>query len=168
MGEHEIADCVRALDGEVVAVEVGERPGVFGRDEGAGFLVCPELLSLVLEHDSRETWKRQTYDILIILMQVYTRLLTRLPLLWYRAIDVRLMYNLRYQLCLLVDHVRARRGDLGAVDGICGAGDEEEGDECAEGVEEEADDDQVDDQEDDRAAAHGEKVAGYIRGRLEK
>lgn len=46
VGEDEVADGIGALDGEVVAVEVGEGPGVFGCYEVAGFCVGPELLSV--------------------------------------------------------------------------------------------------------------------------
>jgi len=44
VGEDEVTNGVGALDGEVVAVEVGEGPGVFGCYEVAGFCVGPELL----------------------------------------------------------------------------------------------------------------------------
>ena len=40
-GEHEVSDCVGALDGEAVAVEGGEEPGVFCADEFAGEVVGP-------------------------------------------------------------------------------------------------------------------------------
>jgi hypothetical protein len=42
-GEHEVPDCIGALDGEAVAVEGGEEPGVFCTDEFAGEVVGPEL-----------------------------------------------------------------------------------------------------------------------------
>ena len=41
--EHEVANGVCALDREAVAVEGGEKPGVFCTDELAGFIVRPEL-----------------------------------------------------------------------------------------------------------------------------
>lgn len=43
VGEHEVANGVRALDGLGVGVEGREEPGVFGCNEGAGFGVRPEL-----------------------------------------------------------------------------------------------------------------------------
>ena len=47
IGEDEVADGVGALDVVFVAVEGGEEPGVFFRDEGAGFGVGPEDIFVV-------------------------------------------------------------------------------------------------------------------------
>lgn len=44
-GEHEVPDGVSALDGEAVAIEGGEEPGVLCADELAGEVVGPELFS---------------------------------------------------------------------------------------------------------------------------
>lgn len=47
------------------------------------------------------------------------------------------------------------------MDGICGAALEKQGDQRAEGIQQKADDDQVDHQEDDGSAAHD---CGCLRG----
>lgn len=66
VGEDEVADGVCALDGEVVAVEVVECPGVFGGYEVSRFFVCPELFdlvsqrSLVLCHIQLPNMKRES------------------------------------------------------------------------------------------------------------
>lgn len=54
------------------------------------------------------------------------------------------------------------------MDGICGAGLEEQGDQRAEGVEQEADDDKIYHQEDDRSAAHGWGCLGEVVKRFVK
>jgi hypothetical protein len=87
-------------------------------------------------------------------MQVQTTLLPSLPLRRNTRIDIRLVYDLWNQLRPVIDEIRAWRWDLRAVDGIAGAVFEEQGDEVAEGVEQEADYDEVDNEEDDGAAAH--------------
>jgi hypothetical protein len=87
-------------------------------------------------------------------MQVYATLLPSLPLYGNTRVDVGLMYDLWYQLCSIIDKVRARRRNLRAVDGISRTIFEEEAYEGGEGIEEEADNEEVDDQEDDSAAAH--------------
>ncbi len=89
-------------------------------------------------------------------MQINTALLPLLPLRWNGRIDICLMYDLGDQLRAILDQVAPRRGDLCSVNRICGASLEEQGDQGAEGIQEEADDDQVDDEEDDRSAAHRE------------
>jgi hypothetical protein len=94
-------------------------------------------------------------------VQINTTLLTGLPLHRYRGIDIRLMYNLRNQLRSITYHVGSRGWNFRARNGIRGTVFEEQPDEGAEGVEEEADYDQVDDEEDDGSAPH----RGYcIRG----
>ena len=55
-GEHEVPDCVGALDGVAVAVESGEEPGVFCADEFAGELVGPELFMSVQFSTFRPEW----------------------------------------------------------------------------------------------------------------
>lgn len=89
-------------------------------------------------------------------MQVYARLLARFPFRWDSGIDVCLMYDLGYQLRSVVDEIRARRGYLWAVDGICGAVFEEKRYERAEGIQERAYDYKVYYEEDDRSASHRE------------
>lgn len=89
-------------------------------------------------------------------MQINTALLSVLPLRGDRRIDIGLMYDLRDQLRAILDHIAPRRGDLRSVNCICGAGLEEQRDQGAEGVQQEADDNQVDDEEDDGSAAHRE------------
>jgi hypothetical protein len=64
------------------------------------------------------------------------------------------MYNLGYQLRPIIDEIRAWSRDFRTVDSIASAVFEEERDEGAEGVDKEADYDEVDDQEDDGAATH--------------
>ena len=67
-GEHEVPDCVGALDGVAVAVEGGEEPGVFCADEFAGELVGPELfyvspiLKFQTKVDLRREGKRTLYS----------------------------------------------------------------------------------------------------------
>ena len=87
-------------------------------------------------------------------MKVDARLLPGLPLHRYTLIDIRLMYDLGNQLRLIINEIAARRRDFRSRDGICGAVFEEEGDERAEGVEEEADYHKVDNEEDDGSAPH--------------
>ena len=60
-GEHEVPDCVGALDGVAVAVEGGEEPGVFCADEFAGELVGPELfyVSPILKLQTKVALRRR-------------------------------------------------------------------------------------------------------------
>ena len=94
------------------------------------------------------------YLVFVVFMKVNTRLLPLLPLHWDTRIDICLMNDLGDQLRPIIDEIRTWRWDLRSRNGVCGAVFEEEGDECAECVEEETNDHQVDDEEDDRSAPH--------------
>jgi hypothetical protein len=94
--------------------------------------------------------------IFIVIVQVYTRLLARLPFRWDCGVDVGLMYDLGYQLRSIVDEIRSWRRNLWAVDGICSAVFEEKGYERAEGIQEGAYDYEVYYEEDDGSASHCE------------
>lgn len=49
--------------------------------------------------------EREMYLVFVIFMQVYATLLPSLPLYGNTRVDVRLMYNLRDQLCSIIDKV---------------------------------------------------------------
>jgi hypothetical protein len=56
----------------------------------------------------RPEWTKKegkTYLVFVIFMQVYATLLPSLPLYGNTRVDVRLMYDLRYQLCSIIDKV---------------------------------------------------------------
>lgn len=97
----------------------------------------------------------KTHHVLIIRVQIDTRLLARLPLLGDGGVDVGLVDDLGDELGAVVDEIGAGGGDLGAVDGVGRAVLEQQGDQSAEGIDEEADDQQVDDEEDDGTTPHG-------------
>jgi hypothetical protein len=71
------------------------------------------------------------------------------------------MYDFGYQLRTVLDQIRPWSWNFGTVDGIGGPVFKEERDEGAAGIDQEADDDQVDYNEDDGSTAHG---CGCIRG----
>lgn len=95
-----------------------------------------------------------TYHVGVVFVEVNARLLPALPLLRYRGIYVGLVNDLGDQLWSVLEQVRAWGGDLGAVDGICRRVLEQQRDEGAEGIEEEADDQEIDHQEDEGSTPH--------------
>ena len=95
-----------------------------------------------------------TYHVLVVLMEVNASLLSNLPLLGDRAVDVGLVDDLGDDLRPVLQEVGARGGDLGAVDGICRPVLEQQRDQRAEGIEEEGDDDEVDHEERDGSSPH--------------
>lgn len=88
-------------------------------------------------------------------MQLQTTLLSRLPLHGDTLILVRLMYDLGNDLLRAVYQVAARGGDLRASNGVLGSIFEQQTDEGAARVDQEANDDEIEDEEDDGAATHG-------------
>ena len=87
-------------------------------------------------------------------MEINTGLLSTLPLRRYRLVDVGLVDNLRDHLRPVLQQIRARRGDLGAMDGICRPVFEQQRDQGAEGIEEEGNDHEVDHKEGDGSSPH--------------
>lgn len=161
--EDEIADRVCALDGVWVIVESLEKPGVSLHDESAGLFICPELLdhisNTVSQHKSAlfsgaPSTENITYHVLIVLVQIHTTLLSGLPPRRYTLVYVRLMYDLRNERLHGVESIALWRWDIRQGNGVCCAIFEQETDESATRVDEEANDGQVDHQEDDGAAAH--------------
>lgn len=105
----------------------------------------------------------RTYHVLIIIMQIDARLLARLPLRRDGAVDVGLVDDLGDALGAVLQEVRARRGNLRAVDGVGGPVLEQQRDQGAEGIEERCDDHEIDHQEGDRSSPHDE---GAGRGKF--
>jgi hypothetical protein len=97
-----------------------------------------------------------TYHVLIVVVEVNARLLSSLPLRGDRAVDVGLVDDLRDHLRPVLEQIGARRGDLGAVDGICRRILEQQRDQRAEGVEEEGNDHEADHEEGDGSMPHGD------------
>lgn len=95
-------------------------------------------------------------------MQSYASPLRLPPNLGHALVDVCLMYYLGYVLGHIVDEGRIWSRDLCAVDSICGAIFDEEGEESVDAVDEENDDDSGDDEEDGKAAAHSGQVESVL------
>lgn len=89
-------------------------------------------------------------------MEINARLLSTLPLLRDRGVDVGLVDDLGDHLRPVLEEVGARGRDLTAVDGICRPVFEQQRDQRAEGIEEEGNDQEVDHDERDGSPPHGD------------
>lgn len=77
------------------------------------------------------------YLVFIILVQVYTTLLSLPPMLGHTIIHIRLMYDFWYQLWPVINQGGIGRGDLGGVYGVGGTIFDEEREESKDGANEE-------------------------------
>jgi len=94
--EDKVADCVCALDRVLVCVEGGQKPGVVGCQEVAGFYVCPEHVFAVHAGSASIAGVRET-DVLIR-HQVSTSLADRSPPIPKVFVPPSLMKDTRYPL----------------------------------------------------------------------
>jgi hypothetical protein len=95
-----------------------------------------------------------TYLVLVIGMQVQTRLLGALPVVGYALVDIGLVYDLGDQLRAFADGVGVWRRQFGARDGIFVAVDDEQAEESPDAVHCKAQDEDGRDEEYEHASPH--------------
>ena len=98
--------------------------------------------------------QKKTYSVFVIIMQLYAALLRVSPMLRNTVVDVRLVYDLGYQLWQIVDGGRVWRRYLKTVDGVGRAIFDQKCEKGEDAMNKPGDNEGVDDDEDGKAATH--------------
>ena len=98
--------------------------------------------------------RKKTYSIFVIIMQLYAALLRVSPMFRNTVVNVRLVYDLGYQLCEIVDGGRVWRRYFKAVDGVGRAIFDQKCEKGEDAMNKPGDNEGVDEDEDGKAATH--------------
>lgn len=116
VGKYKVTNRVRALNRVLVAIESVEEPGVFFGDKVTRLFICPELFKLAPVQIT--VGDGETYNVLVVWMQVDAALLSILPNFGDRLVLVGLVDDLGDDLGPLLDQTRVGRGQFSPVNSI--------------------------------------------------